>query len=216
MPSEANRQERREWDSNPRWSFPHTRFPSVLLKPLGHLSKGRSDSTIKNHFNRAIAEPARHFRPACLRAESLELQNQALNVETCRCRDSRLQISNRLPRSGCSRPNRVPAFRDDAVPPPPGSALDSRFSAPDRLSLARGLPKPRGRRKNFPSLNKRRPSSSRSRMSINLTDVGTFSLALKISLRNDLAVSCCHLKSRACGPFLTRPSTRGRNILRRF
>src|SRR5207244_11494509 len=29
---------RREWDSNPRWSYPHTRFPSVLLKPLGHLS----------------------------------------------------------------------------------------------------------------------------------------------------------------------------------
>ena len=23
---------------NPRWSFPHTRFPIVLLKPLGHLS----------------------------------------------------------------------------------------------------------------------------------------------------------------------------------
>src|SRR5579884_1710303 len=34
---------RREWDSNPRWSFPHTRFPSVLLKPLGHLSKGLAD-----------------------------------------------------------------------------------------------------------------------------------------------------------------------------
>src|SRR5438105_11044120 len=32
--------ERREWDSNPRWSYPHTRFPSVLLKPLGHLSDG--------------------------------------------------------------------------------------------------------------------------------------------------------------------------------
>src|SRR2546422_6928690 len=31
---------RREWDSNPRWSYPHTRFPSVLLKPLGHLSGG--------------------------------------------------------------------------------------------------------------------------------------------------------------------------------
>ena len=30
---------RREWDSNPRWSFPHTRFPSVLLQPLGHLSR---------------------------------------------------------------------------------------------------------------------------------------------------------------------------------
>ncbi len=30
---------RREWDLNPRWSFePHTRFPVVLLRPLGHLS----------------------------------------------------------------------------------------------------------------------------------------------------------------------------------
>src|SRR3954469_8941975 len=39
---------RREWDSNPRYGFPHTRFPSVRLKPLGHLSgwpvlKGRED-----------------------------------------------------------------------------------------------------------------------------------------------------------------------------
>src|SRR5215472_3508112 len=33
---------RREWDSNPRYSFPHTRFPSVRLKPLGHLSLGPS------------------------------------------------------------------------------------------------------------------------------------------------------------------------------
>ena len=31
---------RREWDSNPRYGFPHTRFPSVRLKPLGHLSGG--------------------------------------------------------------------------------------------------------------------------------------------------------------------------------
>ena len=31
---------RREWDSNPRYGFPHTRFPSVRLKPLGHLSSG--------------------------------------------------------------------------------------------------------------------------------------------------------------------------------
>jgi hypothetical protein len=29
---------RREWDSNPRYGFPYTRFPSVLLQPLGHLS----------------------------------------------------------------------------------------------------------------------------------------------------------------------------------
>ena len=33
-----NRQWRREWDSNPRYAFTHTRFPSVRLKPLGHPS----------------------------------------------------------------------------------------------------------------------------------------------------------------------------------
>src|SRR5262249_36506070 len=31
---------RREWDSNPRYGFPYTRFPSVRLKPLGHPSTG--------------------------------------------------------------------------------------------------------------------------------------------------------------------------------
>jgi hypothetical protein len=29
---------RRERDSNPRYGFPYTRFPTVLLQPLGHLS----------------------------------------------------------------------------------------------------------------------------------------------------------------------------------
>jgi hypothetical protein len=29
---------RRGWDSNPRYGFPYTRFPSERLKPLGHLS----------------------------------------------------------------------------------------------------------------------------------------------------------------------------------
>ena len=29
---------RREWDSNPRYGFPYTRFPSERLQPLGHLS----------------------------------------------------------------------------------------------------------------------------------------------------------------------------------
>ncbi len=29
---------RREWDSNPRYLLQYTRFPSVRLKPLGHLS----------------------------------------------------------------------------------------------------------------------------------------------------------------------------------
>src|SRR3954464_9132823 len=29
---------RREWDSNPRYGFPYTRFPSERLQPLGHPS----------------------------------------------------------------------------------------------------------------------------------------------------------------------------------
>ena len=35
---------RRGRDSNPRYSFPYTRFPSVLLKPLGHLSDAENPS----------------------------------------------------------------------------------------------------------------------------------------------------------------------------
>ncbi len=33
---------RREWDSNPRYAFTYTRFPSVRLKPLGHPSASRA------------------------------------------------------------------------------------------------------------------------------------------------------------------------------
>src|SRR5207302_5078475 len=32
---------RREWDSNPRYGFPYTRFPSERLQPLGHPSAAR-------------------------------------------------------------------------------------------------------------------------------------------------------------------------------
>jgi hypothetical protein len=39
---------RRGWDSNPRLGFPNTRFPSVLLKPLGHLSGLQSFSSLTN------------------------------------------------------------------------------------------------------------------------------------------------------------------------
>src|ERR1700731_2303417 len=51
---------RREWDSNPRYGFPHTRFPSVRLKPLGHLSgclllAGRGD------FCKGVPAPRRIF-----------------------------------------------------------------------------------------------------------------------------------------------------------
>src|SRR5947209_1752991 len=36
---------RREWDSNPRYAFTHTRFPSVRLKPLGHPSAGGMEAS---------------------------------------------------------------------------------------------------------------------------------------------------------------------------
>src|ERR1700761_2530828 len=48
---------RREWDSNPRYGFPYTRFPSVRLQPLGHPSSPAL----------ATAQPGRaslqHLRP---------------------------------------------------------------------------------------------------------------------------------------------------------
>jgi hypothetical protein len=41
---------RRGWDSNPRYGFPYTRFPSVRLKPLGHLSTSKSAGNIAAEF----------------------------------------------------------------------------------------------------------------------------------------------------------------------
>ncbi len=37
---------RRVRDSNPRYSFPYTRFPSVLLQPLGQLSNPKNKKII--------------------------------------------------------------------------------------------------------------------------------------------------------------------------
>ena len=49
---------RRGWDSNPRSSFPDTRFPSVLLKPLGHLSlRGNTISVAQTSGQKKIAPP---------------------------------------------------------------------------------------------------------------------------------------------------------------
>ena len=39
---------RRGRDSNPRWTFAHTHFPGVLLRPLGHLSKGAPKKSAEN------------------------------------------------------------------------------------------------------------------------------------------------------------------------
>src|SRR3981081_4252996 len=51
---------RREWDSNPRYSFPHTRFPSVRLKPLGHLS-GWPVLTGRDDFCKRLRRRRRRF-----------------------------------------------------------------------------------------------------------------------------------------------------------
>jgi len=45
---------RREWDSNPRYGFPYTRFPSVRLQPLGHPSAKRRALRVRTASARAL------------------------------------------------------------------------------------------------------------------------------------------------------------------
>ena len=57
---------RRERDSNPRYGFPYTRFPSVRLQPLGHLSSATCDAFTRPR-RRPIpdsAKPQKKSRPA--------------------------------------------------------------------------------------------------------------------------------------------------------
>ena len=67
---------RREWDSNPRYGCPYTRFPSVRLQPLGHPSgaapvmatpeafgKGWAVSRAQRDAKRCAADPG-SFEPA--------------------------------------------------------------------------------------------------------------------------------------------------------
>src|SRR5258706_4331800 len=51
---------RREWDSNPRYALTYTRFPSVRLKPLGHLSvqnRGVPLVNISTRWRRRLGQP---------------------------------------------------------------------------------------------------------------------------------------------------------------
>jgi hypothetical protein len=52
---------RREWDSNPRYGFPHTRFPSVRLKPLGHLSEEASHEGARGLLQVTAGDIRGHF-----------------------------------------------------------------------------------------------------------------------------------------------------------
>src|SRR4030095_4659644 len=146
-PSPKRECHRREWHSNPRWSFPHTRFPSVLLKPLGHLSKGAPTLPLK-----FISIERRGARVALRSAWSLAESRVARPGP--QCRDLLLQRippagSESTSSPGCSRQS-CSAVRDGAVPLLPGSALDSTFSARGRMSLATGLPKLRELRRISP------------------------------------------------------------------
>jgi hypothetical protein len=56
---------RREWDSNPRYACTYTRFPSVRLKPLGHLS-GAPVLTRRKPPRKPIADgPGKLPSPSC-------------------------------------------------------------------------------------------------------------------------------------------------------
>ncbi len=58
---------RREWDSNPRYSLKYTRFPSVRLKPLGHLSAEQVDC-MNLTYSRLWLRATRQFAHDCKRA----------------------------------------------------------------------------------------------------------------------------------------------------
>ena|SRR5215475_13278645 len=55
---------RREWDSNPRYPLRYTRFPSVRLQPLGHLSDLKQAPSLRSGFLlRAHARKAAQLQP---------------------------------------------------------------------------------------------------------------------------------------------------------
>jgi hypothetical protein len=67
---------RRGWDSNPRYGFPYTRFPSVRLKPLGHLSTwkiGRQYSGRVPGYNPRSRPAVREIPEALLAPQPFDL-----------------------------------------------------------------------------------------------------------------------------------------------
>ena len=55
---------RREWDSNPRYGCPYTRFPSVRLQPLGHPSSAPLSWRRRRHLARDGGSPGYPGRSA--------------------------------------------------------------------------------------------------------------------------------------------------------
>src|SRR5262249_59211477 len=73
---------RRGWDSNPRWSYPHSGFRDRPVQPLQHLS-GRSGQSI-------ILRDRKRFRFAILSRTKLRGESHETCTKVCR-------------ESGCSR-----------------------------------------------------------------------------------------------------------------
>ncbi len=86
---------RRGRDSNPRGSYPPTRFPSVLLRPLGHLSNPRLSEGDQTCLN-----PGKN----CYREMTLHTENGGSEIRT------RVKISPQLVFE-------TSAFNRSAIPP---------------------------------------------------------------------------------------------------
>ena len=96
---------RREWDSNPRWSYPHTRFPSVLLKPLGHLSEGllHCQANLPTLPHSVSYAAFQSHDPALVRRVLATSEfDPGLITKTCRLQADLHQIASRSVRSGYS------------------------------------------------------------------------------------------------------------------
>ncbi len=74
---------RRGWDSNPRLSFPNTRFPSVLLKPLGHLSASYINLTESQQTAKPDARIVARTLAASRRPERQKLLRTSVAVAGC-------------------------------------------------------------------------------------------------------------------------------------
>ena len=78
---------RREWDSNPRYGFPYTRFPSERLQPLGHPSGHveRNIASARGVTTRAAPTPAELPAPSVVNKQSLMRQQRRTSWDAGFC-----------------------------------------------------------------------------------------------------------------------------------
>ena len=111
---------RRERDSNPRYGFPHTRFPSVRLQPLGHLSvSGRKPGLVRfirisfcflfgNHIGPGKTQRFRKSRKrSSIATAALQYVSRQQLKYFCYCAG---QVMARLKSSKCRFSPRLPAL----------------------------------------------------------------------------------------------------------